>query len=37
VIDIIRVRDGKASEHWGIMDNMSMMQQLGAMAAPGHD
>ena len=30
-IDIIRFAGGKAVEHWGITDNMSMMQQLGAM------
>lgn len=35
VIDIIRVQDGKAVEHWGQMDNMGMMQQLGAIPAPG--
>jgi steroid delta-isomerase-like uncharacterized protein len=29
VIDILRVSDGKAAEHWGIMDAASMMQQLG--------
>ena len=35
VIDIIRVDGGKFVEHWGQMDNMSMMQQLGAIPAPG--
>jgi len=35
VIDIIRIADGKFAEHWGLMDNMSMMQQLGAIPAPG--
>jgi steroid delta-isomerase-like uncharacterized protein len=30
-IDIVRFEGGKAVEHWGITDNMSMMQQLGAM------
>lgn len=29
--DIIRIRDGKATEHWGLMDAMTMMQQLGAI------
>lgn len=35
VIDIIRLAEGKYVEHWGIMDSMAMMQQLGAMPAPG--
>ena len=35
VFDIIRVVDGKAVEHWGQMDNMGLMQQLGAMPGPG--
>lgn len=35
VIDIIRIADGKCVEHWGIMDSMAIMQQLGAMPAPG--
>jgi len=35
VIDIIRFADGKVVEHWGQMDSMSMMQQLGAIPAPG--
>jgi len=30
VIDIVRIEGGKIVEHWGIMDNMAMMQQLGA-------
>ena len=34
VIDIIRIADGKFVEHWGQMDNMGMMQQLGVIAAP---
>ncbi len=35
VIDIIRVADGKFAEHWGQMDSMAMMQQLGAIETPG--
>ena len=35
VIDIIRLAEGKFVEHWGIMDSMALMQQLGAMPAPG--
>ena len=34
VIDILRVADGKFVEHWGLMDGMTMMQQLGAMPTP---
>jgi predicted ester cyclase len=30
-IDIIRVQDGKVAEHWGLTDNLSLMQQLGAL------
>lgn len=30
VIDIIRVKDGKAIEHWGIGDSSSLLQQLTA-------
>ena len=29
LIDIARIRDGKIAEHWGVMDNAAMMQQLG--------
>lgn len=35
LIDIIRFGDdGLAREHWGIFDQMAMMQQLGAIPAP---
>jgi steroid delta-isomerase-like uncharacterized protein len=30
VIDILRLADGKVAEHWGLTDNATMMQQLGA-------
>ena len=30
-IDIIRVTDGKVTEHWGVTDNMALMQQIGAV------
>jgi steroid delta-isomerase-like uncharacterized protein len=30
-IDIIRVADGKAAEHWGATDNLAMLQQIGAI------
>jgi predicted GIY-YIG superfamily endonuclease/predicted ester cyclase len=32
-MDIIRVRDGKVAEHWGVTDVMALMQQLGAVPA----
>jgi len=35
VIDIFRFANGKIVEHWGVADNLSMMQQLGAMPAEG--
>ena len=28
---IVRFRDGKAIEHWGVRNDLSMMQQRGAM------
>ena len=34
VIDIIRIANGKVVEHWGQMDSMSLMQQLGAISTP---
>ena len=37
VIDFVRFADGRFAEHWGLMDNMGMMQQLGAIPAPGGD
>ena len=32
-IHIVRIVNGKAVEHWGLSEDMSMMQQLGAMPA----
>lgn len=35
-IDIIQFgSDGKAAEHWGVTDNMAMMQQLGVIPEMG--
>jgi steroid delta-isomerase-like uncharacterized protein len=31
IIDIFRLAEGTIVEHWGVMDMMGMMQQLGAM------
>jgi len=30
--DIIRIKNGKIAEHWGVTDSGKMMQQLGMMA-----
>jgi predicted ester cyclase len=35
VFDAIRIAGGKVVEHWGQMDNLRMMQQLGVIPAPG--
>jgi predicted ester cyclase len=36
LIDIMQFNDaGQMSEHWGLFDSMSMMQQLGAIPTPG--
>ena len=35
VYDTIRIAGGKVVEHWGQMDTMGMMQQLGAIPTPG--
>jgi steroid delta-isomerase-like uncharacterized protein len=34
-IDIMRVEGGKLAEHWGVTDNLAMMQQLGVIPMPG--
>jgi predicted ester cyclase len=31
----VRFRDGKAVEHWGVRDDLGMMQQMGVMPEPG--
>lgn len=33
-IDILAYRDGKLIEHWGVTDQMAMMQQLGVIEEP---
>jgi steroid delta-isomerase-like uncharacterized protein len=33
-VDRVRVRDGKAIEHWNVTDTMGMMQQLGLAPMP---
>jgi steroid delta-isomerase-like uncharacterized protein len=35
VIDILGIAEGKFVEHWGVMDSLAMMQQLGVVPAPG--
>jgi steroid delta-isomerase-like uncharacterized protein len=35
VIDILRFAGGKIVEHWGQMDSMGLMTQLGAIPTPG--
>ena len=30
-VDVMRVRDGKITEHWGVDNLFSLMQQLGAL------
>jgi predicted ester cyclase len=30
-IQILRFREGKAIEHWGLRDDMTLMRQLGVM------
>jgi steroid delta-isomerase-like uncharacterized protein len=34
VLDIVRIAGGKLVEHWGQMDNMRLMQQLGVIPVP---
>lgn len=34
-VDIVRFKNGKAIEHWGYMDEMKMMTQLGMMPGMG--
>ncbi|MFQ5901607.1 MAG: ester cyclase [Thermodesulfobacteriota bacterium] len=34
-IDIVRIAGGKMVEHWDVIDELSMMQQLGVVPPPG--
>ncbi|HSD01772.1 MAG TPA: ester cyclase [Gaiellales bacterium] len=34
VIDVVRVADGRIVEHWGIVDRLGLLQQLGAIPEP---
>ena len=36
VFDLVRVADGKLAEHWGLMDQLGLLQQLGALPTPEH-
>ncbi|MGH7449900.1 MAG: ester cyclase [bacterium] len=36
-VDIVRFANGKAIEHWGLNDDLTMMQQLGMIPMPGQD
>jgi steroid delta-isomerase-like uncharacterized protein len=33
-VDIHRIRDGKLAEHWHVVDQLAMLQQLGFIPAP---
>jgi predicted SnoaL-like aldol condensation-catalyzing enzyme len=33
-IDIYRVEDGRLAEHWHVVDQLSMLQQLGMLPTP---
>jgi len=34
VIDIVRIKDGKIVEHWGVPDQLGMMLQIGLFPGP---
>ncbi len=34
-VDIVRFVSGKAVEHWGVSDDLTMMTQLGIISMPG--
>jgi predicted SnoaL-like aldol condensation-catalyzing enzyme len=33
-ISIVRIADGKAVEHWNIIDRLTLLQQLGVIPSP---
>jgi len=33
VMDYFPIRDGQVAEHWALMDNLSLLKQIGAVAA----
>ena len=35
VFDMVRVVDGKITDHWGILDQLAIFQQLGVISLPG--
>ena len=35
VVDILRLRDGKVTDHWGQADMLGALQQLGVLPTPG--
>jgi predicted ester cyclase len=35
IIDVVRFRDGRMVEHWGVADRLGMLQQVGVVPAPG--
>ena len=32
-MDLFRIADGKLAEHWALMDNLTMLKQIGAVSA----
>ena len=34
-VHIVRMKDGKAVEHWGVVDAFGMFQQLGLLPGSG--